>query len=52
MDIINQINLSSNFIRPIETINRLIRTQFKLLQYTIYTKKNREVLGKKGCSFW
>ena len=30
---------NSNFVRPIEPINRLILTQFKLLQYTIHTKK-------------
>ena len=49
MDLINQINLGSNFVRPIELINRLIQTQSKLLQK--YTKKI-EFLGKDGCSFW
>ena len=52
MDLINQNKLSSNFVRPIEPINRLIQTQSKLLQHTIHTKKkNREILGKEGCSF-
>ena len=32
--------------------NELIQTQSKLLQYTLKKKKNREVLGKEGCSFW
>ena len=50
MDLINQINLGSNFVRPIEPINRFIQTQSKLLQYTL-KKKNREVLGKERCSF-
>ena len=47
--IIDLINLGSNFVRPIEPINRLIQTQSKLLQK--YTKKI-EFLGKDGCSFW
>ena len=47
--IIDLINLGSNFVRPIEPINKLIWTQSKLLQYTL--KKNREVLDKEGCSF-
>ena len=34
MDLINQINLGSNFVRPIEVINKLIQTQSKLLRYT------------------
>ena len=50
MDLINQINLGSDFVRPIEPINKLIQTQSKLLQK--YTKKNGEVLGQEGCSFW
>ena len=49
MDLINQINLGSDFVRPIEPINKLIQTQSKLLQK--YTKKNGEVLGQEGCSF-
>ena len=49
MDLINHINLGSNFVRPIELINRLIQTQSKLLQYTlIYIYIG--VLGKEGCS--
>ena len=40
----------SNFVRPIEPIKRLIQIRSKLLQYTL--KKNREVLGNEGCSFW
>ena len=48
--IIDLINLGSNFVRPIEPINKLMWTQSKLLQYTL--KKNREVLNKEGCSFW
>ena len=56
MDLINQNKLGSNFVRPIEPINRLIQTQSILLQYTIHTqkkkKKNREIIGKEGCSFW
>ena len=59
MDLINHINLGSNFVRPIELINRLIQTQSKLLQYTliyiyiyifIYLFIYIEVLGKEGCS--
>ena len=42
MDIIN---LGSNFIRPIEPINRLIQTQSKLLQYT--QKKKKRFLARK-----
>ena len=65
MDLINQINLDNNFVRPIEPINRFIQTQSKLLEDNnvtntkkssnckhSYTLKNREVLGKKECSFW
>ena len=49
MDIINQINLGSNFMRPIELINRLIQTQSKLLQYTPKKKKKIErFLARKG----
>ena len=49
MDLINQINLGSNFMRPIELINRLIHTQSKLLQYTKKKKKKIErFLAKKG----
>ena len=51
MDIINQINLGSNFVRPIELINRLIQTQFKLLQYTPKKKKKKKIerfLARKG----
>ena len=46
MDLINQINVGSNFMRPIEPINRHIQTQSKLLQYT-HTKIKR-FLAKKG----
>ena len=42
MDLINQINLSSNFVRPI----KLIQTQSKLLQYTL--KKIERFLARKG----
>ena len=35
MDLINQINLGSNFVRSIEPINKLIKIQSKLLQYTL-----------------
>ena len=49
MDLINQINLGSNFVRPIEPINRLIQTQFKLLQYTL--KKIERFLVRKGVLF-
>ena len=58
MDLINQINLGSKFVRPIELINRLIQTQSKLLQYTliyiyiyIYRERERErerFLARKG----
>ena len=48
MDIINQINLGSNFVRPIELINRLIQTQSKLLQYTIHTHKIERLLARKS----
>ena len=51
LDLINQDKLGSNFVRPIEPINRLIHTQSMLLQFTIHTKKNREIIGKEGCSF-
>ena len=46
MDLINQINLGSNFVRPIEFINKLIQTQSKLLQK--YTKKIERFLARKG----
>ena len=48
MDIINQINLGSNFMRPIEPINRLIQTQSKLLQHIIHTQKIERLLARKG----
>ena len=35
MDLINQVNLGNNFVRPIEPINRLIQTHSK------HTKKSR-----------
>ena len=38
-------------MRLIEPINRLIRTQSKLLQYTIYTQKIERFLAKKGVLF-
>ena len=42
MDLINQINLSNNFMRSIEPINRLIHTQSNILQYNNikHTKKS------------
>ena len=46
MDLINQINLGSNFMRPINRINRLIQTQFKLLQHIL--KKIERFLARKG----
>ena len=46
MDLINQTKLGSNFVRPIEPINRLIQTQSKLLQK--YTKKIERFLARKG----
>ena len=46
MDLINQNKLGSNFVRPIEPINRLIQTQSKLLQYT--KKKIEKFLARKG----
>ena len=42
--------LGSSYLRPIEPINRLIQTQSKLQQFTIHKRKNREILGKEGCS--
>ena len=51
MDIINQINLGSNFMRPIELINRLIQTQSKLLQYTPKKKKIERFLARNGVLF-
>ena len=48
MDLINQINLGSNFVRPIEFIKRLIQTQSKLLQHTKKKKKIERFLAKKG----
>ena len=49
MDLINLLNLGSNFVRPIEPINRLIQTQFKILQYTL--KKIERFLVRKGVLF-
>ena len=46
MDLIKKINLGSNFVRPIEPINRLIQTQSKLLQYSL--KKIERFLVRKG----
>ena len=47
MDLINQNKLGSNFMRPIEPINRFIQNQSKLLQK--YTKKKIErFLANKG----
>ena len=51
MDLINQINLGSNFVRPIEPINRFIQTQSKLLQYTL-KKKIERFLARKGVLFY
>ena len=49
MDLINQINLGSNFVRPIEPINRLIQTQSKLLKKNTLKKKNLErFLARNG----
>ena len=49
MDLINQINLGSNFVRPIEPINRLTQTQSKLLQYTQKKKEKKErFLARNG----
>ena len=49
MDLINQINLDSNFVRPIEHINRLSQTQSKLLQHTLKKKEKIErFLVRKG----
>ena len=52
MDLINQNKLDSNFMRPIEPINRLIQTQSMLLQFTIHTKKKKKklerLLARKG----
>ena len=44
---LNQNKLGSNFVRPIEPINRLIQTQSKLLQYT-KKKKIEKFLARKG----
>ena len=35
-------------MKPIEPINRLIQTQFKLLQHTIHTQKIERLLARKG----
>ena len=54
MDLINKNKLGSNFVRPIEPINRLIQTQSKLLQYTIHnthTKKIERLLARKDVPF-
>ena len=48
MDLINQINFGSNFMRPIEPINRLIQTQSMLLQFTIHTEKIERLSTRKG----
>ena len=45
MDLINQNKLGSNFVRPIELINRLIQTQSNI-QYTL--KKIERLLARKG----
>ena len=53
MDLMNQINLSNNFMRPIELINRLIQThsnehqKIQQLQAFLYTKKRERFLAKK-----
>ena len=47
----NQNKLGSNFMRPIEPINRLIQTQSKLLQHTIHTQKIERLLARKGVLF-
>ena len=46
MDLINHINFGSNFVWPIKPSN-----SDPIQNTAIYTKKNREVLGKEGCSF-
>ena len=46
MDLINQINLGSNFMRPIKPINRLIQTQSTQLQYTL--KEKKRFLAREG----
>ena len=56
MDLIKSKNkLGSNFVRPIEPINRLIQTQSKLLQHTIHKKKKKKkierFLARKGVLF-
>ena len=38
----------SNFVRPIEPINRLIQTQSKLLQHAIHKEKIERFLARKG----
>ena len=48
---INQINLGSNFMRPIELINRLIQIQPKLIQYTKKKKNIERFLARKGVLF-
>ena len=61
MDLINQINLGNNFVRPIEPINRLIQThpsnynittlthqKIQQLQAFLYTKKIERFLARKG----
>ena len=48
MDLINQINLGSNFVRPIEPINGLIQTLSKLLQKYTKKKEIERFLARKG----
>ena len=48
MDLINQNKLSSNFVRSIEPINRLIQTQSKQLKIQYTHKKIERFLSKKG----
>ena len=61
MDLIIQINMGDNSMRPIEPINRLIQTQYHLqcyhtkisskLQAFLYTKKIERFLPRKGVLF-
>ena len=48
MDLINQINLGSNFVRPIKPINRIIQTQSTQLQYTLKKEKKKRFLAREG----
>ena len=43
INLINQNKLGSNFVRPIELINRLIQTQSKLLQYTLFKQEKGSI---------